>query len=196
MKATPADTLPALEEVRTGLERIVRLLESVPADRWPAPLVRELALRLLDQLLKLTARTLKNMKNAEIFESQAVYGAVARELSKRCGFKETDVYRAVIALCEKGDNPALTDGLPELEPLVAERLSRLLMQITVTYEPEQGDRDTPRRIVRAVYGEDMNSIKHTESVQSVVYERLPGPVRDKLIKDGTPVRFQLFPRRA
>jgi hypothetical protein len=190
------DPTSSLDEVHDTLATIVRLVERGPVDRWPNPVLRELALVLLRKLLKLTEHAQRSMKDAELAETQAVYGLVARKTSELLGLPEADVYRAVIAMCDEAGNPALTDGLPLLDPQVADRLSRFLVRITVEYRGHEGDRDTPRRSVRVVHGHGPGDLRETAISQDIGYERLPDDIRMELMKGVDQVQFQLFPKRS
>ncbi|GAA2225826.1 hypothetical protein [Streptomyces indiaensis] len=190
------DPAPSLDDVRDTLTNVVRLVERGSADHWPNPVLRELALGLLRKLLKLTDHAQRSMRDGELAETQTVYGLVARNMSKLLGLPEVEVYRAVVAMCEKADNPALTDGLPPLDPQVADRLSRFLVRIVVVYRGHEDDRDMPRRTVRLVHGYSPGDLRETEISQNVGYERLPEDVRMELLNGVEPVQFQLFPRRA
>ncbi|WP_046504088.1 hypothetical protein [Streptomyces odonnellii] len=189
------DPTPSLDDIHDTLAEIVRLVERGSADRWPNPVLRELVLTLLRKLSSLTGHALKGMRDAELAETQAVYGLVARKTSQLLGLPEADVYRAVIAMCDDAGNPALTDGLPPVDPRVADKLSRFLVRITVVYRGHEGDRDTPRRSVRMVHGHSPGDLRETEISQDVGYERLPDDIRVDLMKDAGQVQFQLFPKR-
>lgn len=191
---SPTDPETSLDDVRDTLTHILRLVEHGSADRWPNPVLRELALALLRKLLKLTDHAQRSMRDAEMAETQAVYGLVARKASELLGLPEVEVYRAVVVMCEEADNPALTDGLGPLDPQIADKLSRFLVQIVVVYRGHEGDRDTPRRTVRLVHGRTPGDLRETEISQNVGYERLPEDIRMDLMKGVEQVRFQLFPK--
>ncbi|NUL02174.1 hypothetical protein HRW07_02720 [Streptomyces lunaelactis] len=190
------DPTPSLDDVRETLANIVRLVERGSVDHWPNPVLRELALALLRKLLKLTDHAQRSMRDAELAETQAVYGLVAHKASELLALPEAAVYRAVVSMCEKVESPTLTDGLPPLDPGVADRLSRFLVRIVVVYRGHEGDRDTPQRTVRLVHGHSPGDLRETEISQNVGYERLPDDVRVDLMKGIEQVQFQLFPGRA
>ncbi len=189
------DPEPSLDNVHDALAKIVWLVEHGSADRWPNPVLREAALALLRPLLKLTDHALKSMKDAELAETQAVYGVVARKTSELLALPEADVYRAVVALCAEPGDPALTDGLPPLDQRVADKLSRFLVRVVVAYEGHDGDRDTSRRFVRLVHGHGAGDLRESEISQDLGYDRLPDDVRVELMKGTGQVQFQLYPKR-
>ncbi|MFF5652774.1 hypothetical protein ACFY8N_30805 [Streptomyces collinus] len=190
------DAAPSLDDVRETLAKVVRLVEHGPSDRWPNPVLRELALALLGRLLKLTDHALKSVRNAELAETQAVYGLVARKVSELLDLPEADVYRAVIAMCDQAGELSLTDGLPPLDRPVADRLSAFLVRIVVVYQGHEGTRDTPRRLVRLMHGHGPGNLRESVIGQDLGYERLPEDVRMELMKGAGQVEFQLFPKRA